>query len=75
MSNEPMLLSGNEAVARAARAAGVSLGTGSPGTPSSEILGITGIRAKVELVEPDTIERSAGKAKRVIDRRTQDRST
>ena len=33
-----MLLSGNEAVARAARNAGVALGTGYPGTPSTEIL-------------------------------------
>ncbi len=32
------LLSGNEAVALAARDAGVALGTGYPGTPSSEIL-------------------------------------
>lgn len=32
------LLSGNEAVARGAWAAGVALGTGYPGTPSSEIL-------------------------------------
>jgi phenylacetate-CoA ligase len=34
-----------------------------------EIQAITGIRAKVELVEPNTIERSQGKAKRVIDHR------
>ncbi len=33
-----MLLSGNEAVALAARHAGVALGTGYPGTPSTEIL-------------------------------------
>lgn len=33
-----MLLSGNEAIALAARAAGVALGTGYPGTPSTEIL-------------------------------------
>ena len=31
------LLSGNEAVALAARDAGVALGTGYPGTPSTEI--------------------------------------
>lgn len=36
--NEKLLLTGNEAVARAARDAGVSLGTGYPGTPSTEIL-------------------------------------
>ena len=38
--NEPdrLLLSGNEAVALAARDAGVALGTGYPGTPSTEIL-------------------------------------
>ena len=34
-----------------------------------EINSITGIRARVELVEPKTLERSVGKAKRVIDRR------
>ncbi|MFH1038041.1 MAG: hypothetical protein V1789_05165 [PVC group bacterium] len=33
-----ILLSGNEAVARGAWEAGVILGTGYPGTPSSEIL-------------------------------------
>jgi len=33
-----MLLSGNEAVAQAARDLGVALGTGYPGTPSTEIL-------------------------------------
>ena len=35
---ERLLLSGNEAVALAARAGGVILGTGYPGTPSTEIL-------------------------------------
>lgn len=35
---ERMLLSGDEAVAYAARDAGVTLGTGYPGTPSTEIL-------------------------------------
>ena len=35
---ERILLSGNEAVARAARDAGVALGAGYPGTPSTEIL-------------------------------------
>ena len=35
---EKLLLSGNEAVASAALDAGLSLGTGYPGTPSSEIL-------------------------------------
>ncbi|MEW6234357.1 MAG: thiamine pyrophosphate-dependent enzyme [Candidatus Omnitrophota bacterium] len=35
---ERMLLSGNEAVALAAHNAGVALGTGYPGTPSTEIL-------------------------------------
>jgi len=34
-----------------------------------EIHGITGLRAKVELVEPQTLERFAGKAKRVVDHR------
>ena len=34
-----------------------------------EIQSVTGIRARVELVEPQTLERSAGKAKRVIDKR------
>lgn len=37
-SSERLLLSGNEAVARAACDASVSLGTGYPGTPSTEIL-------------------------------------
>ncbi len=37
-SPERLLLSGNEAVACAARRAGVALGTGYPGTPSTEIL-------------------------------------
>ncbi len=36
--SERLLLTGNEAVARAARDAGVDLGTGYPGTPSTEIL-------------------------------------
>src|SRR5512138_543775 len=35
---ERQLLSGNEAVALAARRAGVALGCGYPGTPSTEIL-------------------------------------
>ena len=34
-----------------------------------EIQSITGIRANVELAEPQTLERSMGKAKRVIDHR------
>ena len=34
-----------------------------------EIQSVTGIRMKVDLVEPQTLERSAGKAKRVIDHR------
>ena len=34
-----------------------------------EIEGTLGISAKVRLVEPKTIERSEGKAKRVIDKR------
>jgi phenylacetate-CoA ligase len=34
-----------------------------------EIQSITGIRVNVELVTPQTLERSAGKAKRVVDRR------
>jgi len=36
--SERMLLSGNEAIALAARHAGVALGAGYPGTPSTEIL-------------------------------------
>ena len=35
------------------------------------IQAITGIRVYVELVEPQTLERSVGKAKRVIDHRTE----
>lgn len=38
MGTERFLISGNEAVARAAAAGGVALGTGYPGTPSTEIL-------------------------------------
>jgi phenylacetate-CoA ligase len=34
-----------------------------------EIQSVTGLRARVNLVEPQTLERSAGKAKRVIDHR------
>jgi len=37
-SSERLLLSGNEAIALAAKDAGVSLGSGYPGTPSTEIL-------------------------------------
>ncbi len=37
-NTERLLLSGNEAIALAARHAGVALGTGYPGTPSTEIL-------------------------------------
>jgi len=35
----------------------------------AELESMLGISAKVKLVEPRTIERSVGKAKRVIDRR------
>ena len=38
MSHEKLLISGDEAVALAARHAGVALGAGYPGTPSTEIL-------------------------------------
>lgn len=38
MSKERMLLNGDEAIAHAARAAGINLGIGYPGTPSTEIL-------------------------------------
>ncbi len=34
-----------------------------------EIMSVTGIRARVNLVAPQTLERSAGKARRVIDHR------
>jgi phenylacetate-CoA ligase len=34
-----------------------------------EIQSVAGIRVEVELVEPHTLERSAGKAKRVVDHR------
>jgi indolepyruvate ferredoxin oxidoreductase alpha subunit len=37
-SNKRQLLSGDEAIALAARDAGAALGTGYPGTPSTEIL-------------------------------------
>jgi phenylacetate-CoA ligase len=36
----------------------------------AEIEGVLGIRASVRLVEPKSIQRSEGKAARVIDRRT-----
>ncbi len=36
--SDVLLLSGNEAIARGAWEAGVRLGSGYPGTPSSEIL-------------------------------------
>ncbi len=36
---------------------------------SREITGITGIHFQVELVEPNSLERSTGKVKRVIDKR------
>ena len=36
---------------------------------TARIRSILGVNAKVTLVEPSTIERSAGKAKRVVDRR------
>ena len=36
-----------------------------------EIQSITGIRAEVRLVEPQTLERFVGKAKRVLDRRVE----
>ena len=36
---------------------------------SSEIFSIIGIRVNIKLVEPNTIERSEGKAKRIIDKR------
>lgn len=39
------------------------------GTIQGKIKNILGISAKITLVEPQTIERSAGKAKRVIDKR------
>ncbi|NLT60982.1 MAG: phenylacetate--CoA ligase, partial [Candidatus Hydrogenedentes bacterium] len=34
-----------------------------------EIVSVTGIRARVELVSPQTLQRTPGKAKRVIDLR------
>ncbi|HNZ38408.1 MAG TPA: thiamine pyrophosphate-binding protein, partial [Candidatus Latescibacteria bacterium] len=38
IGSERLLLSGNEAVALAMKSAGITLGTGYPGTPSTEIL-------------------------------------
>jgi phenylacetate-CoA ligase len=38
---------------------------------SKEIYSITGIRMQVDLVEPQTLERFVGKAKRVVDHRTE----
>ena len=37
-----------------------------------EIHAVTGVRMIVELVAPNTLERSAGKARRVLDRRSPD---
>jgi phenylacetate-CoA ligase len=34
-----------------------------------EIHAVTGLRARIELVAPGTLERSEGKARRVVDRR------
>jgi phenylacetate-CoA ligase len=34
-----------------------------------EIQAVTGVRMRVELVAPNTLERSAGKAQRVLDHR------
>ena len=36
----------------------------------SEILTVTGVRAHVQLLEPNSLERSAGKAVRVFDKRS-----
>jgi phenylacetate-CoA ligase len=41
------------------------------GKIAARIRSVLGINAKVTLVEPSTLERGAGKAKRVIDRRNQ----
>jgi len=113
-----VILSGNEAIARGAYEAGVTVATAYPGTPSTEILEnistyegmyaawspnekvalevlgsmftgdmqhLQGLRKRiieelrseilvtpeVELVEPDSLPRSEGKAVRVIDNRKQ----
>ena len=59
-----ILLSGNEAVARGAWEAGVLLGTGYPGTPSSEILenlkNYPGVRAQWCVNEKVSLEVAAG---------------
>ena len=60
-----MLLSGNEAVALAARAAGVALGTGYPGTPATDILerfGALGGRAQWAPNEKVALEVALGAA-------------
>lgn len=60
-----MLLSGNEAVAWAARDAGVALGTGYPGTPSTDILeafGALGGRARWAPNEKVALEVALGAA-------------
>ena len=36
---------------------------------TEEIKSVLGLQVKVKLVEPKTIERSEGKAKRIIDKR------
>ena len=59
-----LLLSGNEAAARGAWEAGVSLGTGYPGTPSSEILPalhkLGGVRAQWCVNEKVALEVASG---------------
>lgn len=65
-TNNSILLSGNEAVARGAWEAGVSLGTGYPGTPSSEILenlkNYSDLRAQWCVNEKVALEVAAGAA-------------
>jgi indolepyruvate ferredoxin oxidoreductase alpha subunit len=65
MQNARALMSGDEAVALAARDAGVSLGTGYPGTPSTEILeafGALGGRAQWAPNEKVALEVGLGAA-------------
>ena len=64
MAVERVLLSGNEAVARGAWEAGVAVGVGYPGTPSTEVLEnlaeLTGVHSEWAPNEKVALEVAAG---------------
>lgn len=72
---EQLLMMGNEAVALSAYHSGVAFASAYPGTPSTEDdtrdmkRFAAQVKALVSLKEPRTLEREAGKAKRILDRR------